>query len=139
MIQIKATSQQHKSATATAAPIAHTVRLVLDDGAQALALVHHVDGRVDALHALQLVRDEVLDGQVAGQKLIHQLGNLHRPQLGCLTKCQHTIRFQGMDNTHLSARLESSKGSSLPLSASDQLEGAGGDLVAGGRHTYVSR
>ncbi len=39
--------------------------LILDDGTQAFAFMHHVDGGIDALDALQLVGDKVLDGQVA--------------------------------------------------------------------------
>ena len=50
--------------------------LVLDNGAQALGVVHHVHGGVDGLDALQLVSDEVVDGQLARQVLVHQLGHL---------------------------------------------------------------
>ena len=50
--------------------------LVLDDGAQTETVVHHVDGGVDGVDALQLVGDEVVDGQVPGQVLVHQLGHL---------------------------------------------------------------
>lgn len=41
--------------------------LVLNDSSQAVFLQHDVHGGVDAIHALQLVGNEVFDRQVACQ------------------------------------------------------------------------
>jgi hypothetical protein len=93
--------------------------------------MHHVDGGVDALDALELVRDEVLDGQLAREKLVHQLGNLV-PNIN-LQQVQTREVFKVC--TNLSARFEAPKGGALPGAPSDELEGSSGDLVTGGGHT----
>lgn len=81
------------------------MRLVLDDGAQALGFVHHVDGGVDGLHALQLVGDEVLHGQLAAQKALHQLRHLYMCGLTTTAAVWAALRQQVVLLLHFSVQL----------------------------------
>ena len=79
---------------------------VPDDGTEALALMEHVHGLVDALHAFKHVRDVRLNGQIPGHVLRHKLW-------------------------HFGTGLESPKRAPFPLAPGDQLERPRGDLMAG--------
>lgn len=73
--------------------------------------MHHFNRLVDALHAGELVRDEVFDGQLALHVHLHQA-------------------------RHLAAGLEAAERGALPLATGDQLERASGYLMSGRRDTY---
>ena len=50
--------------------------LVPNDAAETFPALQDVDGFVGLVHALQRVRDEVLDGQLTSEHLFHQLGHI---------------------------------------------------------------
>jgi len=79
------------------------------DSADALALVHELEGLIDVLEG-HGVRDEVVDVELLVEVGLHQIGQLR-------------------------ATLDTTEGRTAPHAASHQLERTGGDLLSGGGDT----
>ena len=54
----------------------HGEHLVLDNGTQAIARMKSINGIVRLVHAIEDVRNEVINGQVTSQMLFDQLGDV---------------------------------------------------------------